>query len=169
MQVKQLVGKNSVVLSNVDYAYDWYGTKEEYDQAVQNGIIQDSWTCYITDDFESTAVIPNTLYTNRANVSQNAIYLMDDTHSYIDIPTSNRNYIFNISNLAIGNNKVITFDLIIKMESTLYSINFTTYNSVSWLTGISPNINSTNTNYLLTFRSYDNGVTWVGNVQGYWK
>ena len=29
--------------------YDWMGTMEEYQTAVQQGIIQDNWTCFITD------------------------------------------------------------------------------------------------------------------------
>ena len=29
--------------------YDWMGTMEEYQTAVQQGVIQDNWTCFITD------------------------------------------------------------------------------------------------------------------------
>lgn len=169
MQLKQLQGKNNVVLSNIDHAYDWYGTKAEYDLAVQNGIIQPSWTCYITDDNDTITTIPNTLFTNRTDVTNDTIVLIDDVSTYIDVLTGSRIYIFDTSKLSIGNNKVITFDFIIKTSASIYSVNFTSNNSVSWLNNVSPTINSANTNYLFTFKSYDNGVSWVGFIQGYWK
>ena len=33
--------------------YDWKGTKEEYNTALENGVIQNNWICYITDDDNS--------------------------------------------------------------------------------------------------------------------
>ena len=39
-----------IVKNNADPKYDWVGTYAEWSSAKANGLIDDDWICYITDD-----------------------------------------------------------------------------------------------------------------------
>lgn len=59
----------------------------------------------------------------------------------------------------------VTFELYIDMSSTVYSLTFPS--SVSWQDGQTPDLSTTG-KYFLVFRTFDNGTTWFGNLQGKW-
>lgn len=62
------------------------------------------------------------------------------------------------------NDEAITFELLLKVGGTAYNILFGS--NVTWLNGDEPLFTSTNTAYLLAFRSYDGGNSWIGSYQG---
>lgn len=81
---------------------------------------------------------------------------------------SNTTFVFP-SNLVLPVRDVnfgsVTFELYIDMSSTVYSLTFPS--SVSWQDGQTPDLSTTG-KYFLVFRTFDNGTTWFGNLQGKW-
>lgn len=69
--------------------------------------------------------------------------------------------------LTAGGYNVITFELLVKMGATVQTIDFP--ESVSWLNNIPPTMNAANKTYLLLFRSYDGGESWIGTQEGSWN
>ena len=69
--------------------------------------------------------------------------------------------------LTAGGYNVITFELLVKMWSTVQTVDFP--ENVSWLNNIPPTMNAANKTYLLLFRSYDGGESWIGTQEGSWN
>lgn len=92
------------------------------------------------------------------------VALADDTVIYTHTPSANTTYTFSTSNLT-ETGKVITFELLITMGATVRTL---TFNNVTWLNGETPNLSIASQTYLLVFRSFDGGTSWVGNMQGWY-
>lgn len=71
------------------------------------------------------------------------------------------------SALAAGDYNVITFELLVEMGSTVQTLEFP--ETVSWLDNIPPTMNAANKDYLILFRSYDGGASWIGAPEGSWN
>lgn len=91
------------------------------------------------------------------------VALADDTVIYTHTPTANTTYTFSTTNLTDKSN-VITFELVITMDTTVRTL---TFNNVTWLNGETPGLSVASQTYLLVFRSFNGGTTWVGNLQGW--
>lgn len=80
---------------------------------------------------------------------------------------SNTTFVFP-SNLVLPIRDVnfgsVTFELYINMQ-TVYSLTFPS--SVIWQNGQTPDLSTTG-KYFLVFRTFDNGTTWFGNLEGKW-
>lgn len=97
-------------------------------------------------------------------IVSSAIALEKNVTVYKLIPTDGVSLSFDVSNLDLSENAVITFELFVSMSETSYSIVFPS--SVHWL---EENIDYSDVgNYLFVFRSFDGGSTWLGNLQGVW-
>lgn len=83
------------------------------------------------------------------------------TH-YTKTITGNTVIGFDAENL--NTNDIITFELLVKTVSTVYPVLFGS--TITWLDGDEPLFNLPNTTYLIAFRSYDGGETWIGAYQG---
>lgn len=83
------------------------------------------------------------------------------TH-YTKTITGNTVIGFDAENL--NTNDIITFELLVKTVSTVYPVLFGP--TIAWLDGDEPLFNLPNTTYLIAFRSYDGGETWIGVYQG---
>lgn len=71
------------------------------------------------------------------------------------------------SALIAGDYNVISFELLVVMGSTVQTIEFP--ETVTWLDNIPPTMNVKSKTYLLMFRSYDGGQTWIGVQEGSWN
>ena len=71
---------------------------------------------------------------------------------------------FDASNLTVAANEVMTFELLIEMGATAYTVTFP--NTVTWLEGSAPTMTTVSKSYLMAFRSYDGGTSWIGSYQG---
>lgn len=78
--------------------------------------------------------------------------------------TASTTFVFDTSNLTIANNEVMTFELVMVMGSTAFNITYPS--TVTWLEGSVPVTTLPNKTYLLAFRSYDGGTSWIGSYQG---
>lgn len=77
-------------------------------------------------------------------------------------PTSDLSIDFDISDLIVSPLEIITFELLVNMAEKAYKINFG--ENVKWL---DKNIEySEKGNYLFVFRTFNQGETWLGNLQG---
>lgn len=107
------------------------------------------------------------IYQDKKTLTNGTVSLEDETSIYISEPTSNITYSFSTSSLT-EEDKVITFELVIKQPSTAISVTFP--ENVSWIGTDSsdepPAVNIASKTYMLVFRSFDNGSNWVGNLQG---
>lgn len=90
-----------------------------------------------------------------------SVDLQDEAVIYSKTISSATILTFNTSNLT-KTDQVITFELFITLSSVV-TITFPT--SVTWLNDETPDLSSAN-KYLFAFRSFDNGSTWIGNLQG---
>lgn len=70
---------------------------------------------------------------------------------------------FDASGLA-NTGETITFELLVTTGARTYNVLFGS--TISWLNGEQPLFQTPNTSYLMAFRSYDRGSTWVGGYQG---
>ncbi|MDD4556505.1 MAG: phage tail protein [Alphaproteobacteria bacterium] len=79
--------------------------------------------------------------------------------------TGATSFSFDLSEIGeIGNDKVITIELFVVM-SGVFSITMPA--NISWVNNIQPLMNKA-AKYLLAFRSFDKGVTWITNIQARW-
>ena len=68
-----------------------------------------------------------------------------------------------------GFRDVYTFELLLILEGTSDpKMMETTFPNVTWLDGYTPEMSSDGS-YLLAFRTFDLGSTWLGNLQGRWS
>lgn len=70
---------------------------------------------------------------------------------------------FDATGLA-NTDETITFELLVTTGARTYNVLFGP--TISWLNGEQPLFQTPNTSYLMAFRSYDLGNTWVGAYQG---
>jgi len=66
--------------------------------------------------------------------------------------------------LAAGDYNVITFELLVEMGSTVQTLEIP--ETVSWLDNLPTTMNAQNKSYLILFRSYDGGASWIGAAEG---
>ena len=97
-------------------------------------------------------------------VSGSSIILDRNKAMYKKSIAANTTLIFDDSNLTIESNEVMTFELVIVMGATVYTVTFP--NNVTWLEGNAPVMTTLNKSYICTFRSYDGGTNWIGCYQG---
>lgn len=97
-----------------------------------------------------------------ASLMSGTVTLSDDTVIYISNPSSATTFSF-VSTGLCGSG-AITFELVVVMPATVYALTFPS--SVSWLNDEIPDMSTASKTYMLAFRSFDNGTTWVGNLQG---
>lgn len=97
-----------------------------------------------------------------SSTENTSVKLELNTTLYNITPTSDMSISFDISDLIISPLEIITFELLINMADTAYNITFT--DNVKWL---DKNIIYTDpANYLFVFRTFNQGETWLGNLQG---
>lgn len=111
--------------------------------------------------------IPISIYQKIVDVEDVRIMLYNNASIYkLNNITSSMSIIFNSSALNKNySDRVITFELYIPVSSTVPTITWPT--GVVWLAEETPTFEA-NTNYLLAFRSFDQGVNWIGNMQCSW-
>ena len=80
--------------------------------------------------------------------------------------TANTTFTFDVSGITFDQTKeeVLTFELLVVMGATVYTIAFP--NTLTWLDTNPPTFATPSKSYLLAFRSYDNGQSWIGTSQG---
>ena len=103
---------------------------------------------------------PSCLNQTLATIDTGTIELTAQTAIYgltVNDPTS-----ISIDASTLSDHEVITFELRIYMPS-VQTISMPT--NVVWLDSATPDLSSPGT-YLFAFRSYDQGVSWIGNLQG---
>lgn len=141
-----------------------------------DGINQRYWTDYLTLNSDKMSLSLNEyaskLYQSKTtileNAEQNVVITLnpnDDIYEYT--PTQNPNLIsINVENLKVPNNSYITFELVINMSDTLYTINSASFDTnIKWLDNTVPTFNTAGV-YYITFRSRDNGNNWIANFEG---
>lgn len=69
---------------------------------------------------------------------------------------------FNTTSAGMTSGNVYTFELILTMPATVYSLTFPA--SVTWLE--EPDFSVANKKYIVVLRTYDQGTTWVSNAGG---
>lgn len=111
--------------------------------------------------------VPSSVYQKMKDITNTTISLIDGISIYkLNNLTSTMTVSFvhtALSNLSID--RVITFELYIPVSSTVPTITWPT--GVVWIAGETPTFEA-NMNYLLAFRSFDQGVNWIGNMQCSW-
>lgn len=134
---------------------------------IKGEISLDSLGCYTKAEVDNAfATHACTIYQDLISTTNN-IALTASTSIYSYTITGDVTFTFDTSSLA-GNvpGKIITFELYIPASATVGTITWP--GSVKWLSGEVPSIEANN-NYLLAFRSFDQGVNWIGNLQSYWS
>lgn len=160
---QQMVTNINVVFDDLDERID---SVEDNIDDIEDDIedIQDDIED-IEDEIETLQTASN-IYQKKKTLTTGTIALEDDTPIYYAEPEEDTTYSISISNLT-QTGKVITFELVIKQPSTAVTI---TLPSASWIgtedSETAPSIDTASTTYMLVFRSFDNGSTWVGNLQG---
>ena len=108
-------------------------------------------------------------YSVTFSASSLSVPLTKSNSLYMITPTGNMTsaMTFNLSSSIVPNNATYTFELCIKMTSSVYSIIFPSSSTLTWLDGEEPDMSETGT-YFFVFRTLDKGSTWLGNLQGKW-
>lgn len=120
----------------------------------------------VNDQGNGYVVIPSKeIFQNVAHVSGNIIEVSEKYSIYIKKVTENITLNFDITKVTVYN-KVITFEILIQMPS-LVNVLFASSLNLSWLSGDAVEFDEVG-NYLLAFRTYDNGKSWLGSFQGKW-
>lgn len=110
---------------------------------------------------------PTSIYQKMFNVPGVTISLQTDKSIYkLSNISVNMHLTFGMGSLKkVYTDRVITFELYIPVTSTVPTITWPS--TVTWLNNEVPTFEA-NTNYLLAFRSFDQGVNWIGNMQCSW-
>ncbi len=141
-----------------------------------DGVNQRYWTEYLTLNADKMALTLNEyaskLYQSKYTINEDSsgnvnIILNSNDDIYEYTPMQNPTLIsINVENLDIPSNSYITFELVINMSDTLYTINDSTFDTnIKWLDNTAPTFNTTGV-YYITFRSRDNGNNWIANFEG---
>ena len=107
-------------------------------------------------------IYPISLYQKSKETGSN-IQLEDNIFIYLNTINGTTTFTFDKVQLTNVDNCMI-FQLILDMK-TVSTVNFPS--NVSWLYNVPPVMNLQK-KYLLAFMTTDGGLTWVGNLQGYW-
>ena len=100
-----------------------------------------------------------------------SIYKVKISNNNSTFPTFTFNMQYIDYSTYVGYRDAYTFELFIVVEDNTSGgkgVQTSTFPNVSWIDGIIPEM-SDNGNYLLVFRTFDLGHTWVGNLQGKWS
>ena len=93
------------------------------------------------------------------------ITLNDSITIYPVAPSSSTTLTFDVSGLTLSSGDVVTFEMLVDLTAGVQSVTFPA--SVEWVNDDAPDL-STAAQYLLVFRSFDLGTSWIGNLQGSW-
>lgn len=110
------------------------------------------------------SVLPATLYQHMMTISGNTITLNSDFTIYSKTVSAATTLNFTMPSGYTSTLGVVTFELYINM-TTASTILWTP--SISWNGGTAPLFNDVK-KYLLSFRSFDGGNTWIGNLEMTW-
>lgn len=122
-----------------------------------------SGNTYIGTDIDYS-ILPATLYQHMMTVSGNNIELNNDFSIYAKTVSAATTLNFTMPSSYISSLGVITFELYINM-TTASTILWTP--TISWNGGTAPLFNDVK-KYLLSFRTFDGGNTWIGNLEMTW-
>lgn len=111
---------------------------------------------------DSMGVKDLSLYQAISELSGTDIVLQDEVVIYTKSVSTSTTFTFNAAGLT-KTDRAITFELYLTVTADNLTMTFPS--SVSWLNGMAPVI-TTAQKYLFAFRSFDNGTTWIGNLQG---
>lgn len=111
---------------------------------------------------DSMGVKDLSLYQAISELSGTDIVLQDEVVIYTKSVSTSTIFTFNAAGLT-KTDRAITFELYLTVTADNLTMTFPS--SVSWLNGMTPVI-TTAQKYLFAFRSFDNGKTWIGNLQG---
>ena len=111
---------------------------------------------------ENMGVKDLSLYQAISELSGTDIVLQDEVVIYTKSVSTSTIFTFNAAGLT-KTDRAITFELYLTVTADNLTMTFPS--SVSWLNGMAPVI-TTAQKYLFAFRSFDNGTTWIGNLQG---
>ncbi len=92
------------------------------------------------------------------------ITLERDKPSYQKTIEGNTVIGFDATGLNLGSTDSATFELLVRMGTYVYQVLFGS--NIAWLNGEEPYFTEPNKAYLLAFRTYDGGQSWVGAYQG---
>ena len=107
---------------------------------------------------------PQSLYQGLNVVGAGGVIALEDNIAiYQNTVTKAMNYIFNVDKLTKPYS-VITFELHLKM-TTPFALTFPA--TVTWAYGEAPDM-SEGGQYLLVFRSFDGGASWIGSLEVRW-
>ena len=105
------------------------------------------------------------IFQNIFVVSGNTVEVSEKYSIYKKTISANTALDFNVTKANIYQ-KVITFELFIEMP-TKFNVSFVQAAKIHWLNDDVAEFDEAG-NYLLAFRSFDNGASWVGSLQGMW-
>lgn len=111
--------------------------------------------------------VPSSVYQKMKDITNTTVSLVDGISIYkLNNITSTMTVSFTCTALSnLSADRVITFELYVPVANTVPTITWPT--GVVWLAEETPTFEA-NTNYLLAFRSFDQGVNWIGNMQCSW-
>ena len=112
---------------------------------------------------DNMEVKDQSVYQAITTIPETEIILTDETVIYQKTVSSSTSFTFNKSGLT-KTDRVITFELFLTLSASSLTMYFPS--SVKWLNGISPTTSNSG-KYLYAFRSFDNGSSWIGNLQGF--
>lgn len=123
-------------------------------------------TVILNENGDGFTVTPSKeIFQNIFVVEENTINVSEKYSIYKKIVTEDIELDFNVTQANIYQ-KVITFELFIEMP-TKFNISFSSEIDMHWLNDDEAEFDDAG-NYLLAFRSFDNGTSWVGSLQGMW-
>ena len=101
-----------------------------------------------------------------SSITGTNIVLSTEGNMFKKAITANTTFTFDVSGITFDQTKeeVLTFELLVVMGATVYTIAFP--NTLTWLDTNPPTFATPSKSYLLAFRSYDNGQSWIGTSQG---
>lgn len=115
-------------------------------------------------DTTDYSILPATLYQQMSTVSGNNVELNNGHTVYQKTVSSATTLNFTLPDDYILDRGIITFELYIDM-TTAASILWTP--TIAWNGGTAPLFNEVK-KYLLSFRTFDGGTTWIGNLEMSW-
>lgn len=103
-------------------------------------------------------------YTNvTATSGELIINLVDSIPVYHYVPLDSNPVTISFDTSSLGGGQIITFEMWVECSVGAPTITWPVI--LSWLNGVEPAF-STGGRYIIAFRSYNNGATWIGSYQG---
>mgnify|MGYP001092425824 CR=1 FL=1 len=123
-------------------------------------------TVILNENGDGFTVTPSKeIFQNIVLIEENTVNISEKYSIYKKIVTEDIELDFNVTQANIYN-KIITFELFIEMP-TVFAITFSENTDIHWLNDDAAEFTDAG-NYLLAFRSFDNGNSWIGSLQGMW-